>query len=65
LNNVSCSVLLQNLSWGASCSCPIQGSQQVSCSDGTQLTLTFTNLCGRVTLVSSQGSTTIDLDRCY
>jgi hypothetical protein len=65
LNNVSCSVTLQNLSWGASCSCPIQGSQQVSCSNGTQLTLTFTNLCGRVTLTSTEGSSTIDLDRCY
>lgn len=65
LTNVSCEVNLQNLNWGEGCSCPNSGTTSVFCSDGATLNVTYTSACGTVTVTSDDGSTQIDLDRCY
>jgi len=65
LTSVSCSVSIQNLGWSSNCSCPTQGLNLVTCSDGRSMSISYTNMCGRVTLTSADSSSQIDLDRCY
>ena len=64
LNDVSCDFSPSSVTWAGSCSCPVSGTWNATCSNGPGVTLTLTG-CGTATLTSSGISQNLTFDRCY
>jgi len=64
-DSMQCNMNFQNISWSLGCSCPTSGTVGVTCPDGSNQVVTFSNLCGTVTVYESSKTSEIDLDRCY
>jgi hypothetical protein len=64
LEDFSCDFTPTNVTWSLNCSCPISGSWQATCSDGTSSSINITG-CGSAEFTFGTETQTISFDRCF
>lgn len=63
LTAVTCDYMPTNVTWNASCNCPVSGTWNGSCSSGESSSVSITS-CGSGTFTKGTTTTTVTFDRC-
>jgi hypothetical protein len=64
LEDLSCDFTPTNVTWSLNCSCPVSGSWQATCSDGSSSSIEITG-CGSAEFTFGSETQTISFDRCF
>lgn len=63
LTSVTCDYMPTNVTWNASCNCPVSGTWNGSCSSGESSSVAITS-CGSGTFTQGSTTTSVTFDRC-